>query len=138
MCGRLSAAHGFGRCDACLGWHRPGRASSGRLGRTRPMKVTHSLVQVMLALFESPHERHWGYELSKRAGVRSGVLYPILKRLLEKGWLSDGWEDPSETARSRPPRRYYVLTDEGRSQVGLLLGRARSDARFSALMETYA
>jgi PadR family transcriptional regulator len=102
------------------------------------MKITHSLVQVMLALVESPQDRHWGYDLSKRAGVRSGVLYPILRRMLEQGWLSDGWEDPSETGGSRPPRRYYVLTEEGLSQAGLLLTRARSDARFKALMGSYA
>jgi len=102
------------------------------------MKVTHSLVQVMLALVESPHDRHWGYDLSKRAGVRSGVLYPILRRMLEHGWLTDGWEDPAETGGSRPRRRYYVLTEVGLSQAGILLGRARSDARLRTLMETYA
>lgn len=102
------------------------------------MKVTHSLVQVLLALTEAPQERHWGYDLSKRAGVRSGVLYPILRRMLEQGWLTDGWEDRAETGGTRPPRRYYLITDEGLSQVGALLTRARSDARFRALMETYA
>jgi PadR family transcriptional regulator PadR len=102
------------------------------------MKVTHSLVQVLLALVEAPQDRHWGYDLSKRAGVRSGVLYPILRRMLEQGWLTDGWEDASETRGSRPPRRYYLMTDEGLSQAGALLNRARSDARFRALMETYA
>jgi PadR family transcriptional regulator, regulatory protein PadR len=102
------------------------------------MKVTHSLVQVLLALIEAPQERHWGYDLSKRAGVRSGVLYPILRRMLEQGWLTDGWEDPAETGGTRPPRRYYLITDEGLSQVGALLNRARSDARFRVLMETYA
>jgi PadR family transcriptional regulator, regulatory protein PadR len=92
----------------------------------------------LLAFLEAPQDRHWGYDLSKRAGVRSGVLYPILRRMLEQGWLTDGWENPWETGRSRPPRRYYVLTEEGLSQAGALLSRARSDARFRALMETYA
>ena len=91
-----------------------------------------------MALMERPADRHWGYELSKRSGVRSGVLYPILRRLVEQGWLVDDWENPSEIQGSRPPRRYYVLTDEGLSQIGMMLSRARSDARFKALTKVYA
>jgi PadR family transcriptional regulator PadR len=40
-----------------------------------------------------PFGRHWGYELGKRAGLRSGIVYPALSRLLEDGWLNDGWEE---------------------------------------------
>jgi PadR family transcriptional regulator PadR len=102
------------------------------------MKVTHSLVQVMLALMEDPRGRHWGYDLAKRSGIRSGVLYPILHRMVEEEWLADGWEDISEIKAGRPPRRYYVLTAEGISQLGATLRRARSDSRFRALTESVA
>lgn len=96
------------------------------------MRTTHALIQTAFALMEAPTDRHWGYELSKQAGVRSGVLYPILTRMLDEGWLTDGWEDPS-TIQGRPPRRYYELTDEGRLKLGGLLSAARSDARFTSL-----
>lgn len=96
------------------------------------MKITHSLVQLMIALMDDPQGRHWGYDLSRRSGVRSGVLYPILHRMVAEEWLTDGWEDVSEI-RGRPPRRYYELTAEGALQLGATLNRARSDSRFRAL-----
>ncbi|MGH3692888.1 MAG: PadR family transcriptional regulator [Pseudonocardiaceae bacterium] len=101
------------------------------------MRKTHALVQVAIELMADPAAKHWGYELSKRAGVRSGVLYPILKRLLEEGWLTDGWEDPTAIEK-RPPRRYYELTNEGRVQLSGLLQEARTDARFTNLTLRWA
>jgi PadR family transcriptional regulator PadR len=98
------------------------------------MRRTHALIQVALALMEDPTGRHWGYDLWKRAGVRSGVLYPILHRMLDEGWLEDGWEDPTQIIGKRPPRRYYELTDEGRIALGAILHEARHDARFRSLV----
>jgi PadR family transcriptional regulator, regulatory protein PadR len=66
-----------------------------------------------------PSRRHWGYDLLKLSGLRSGVLYPILRRMLEEGWLKDGWEDPAEIT-GRPPRRYYELTEAGVVALGAL------------------
>lgn len=83
---------------------------------------------------EDANRRHWGYDLSKRSGTRSGVMYPILQRMLTEGWLRDGWEDQVQTGKSkRPPRRYYELTDEGKTALGALIVEARSDARFALL-----
>jgi PadR family transcriptional regulator PadR len=71
------------------------------------------------AILDRPTERHYGYQLGKTARVRSGVLYPILGRWLEAGWLTDHWEDPSESG-TRPPKRFYLLTDQGRDQLATL------------------
>lgn len=98
------------------------------------MRRTHALIQVAQALMEDPTGRHWGYDLSKRAGVRSGVLYPILHRMLEEQWLEDGWEERDERNSSRPPRRYYELTAEGASALEAVLREARTDARFGSLV----
>jgi PadR family transcriptional regulator PadR len=113
---------------------RRGRLSSVRhvsfylyIGRLRVMRITDATVDVALALMESPGGRHWGYDLTKRSGRRSGVLYPIVHRMLEQGWLEDGWEDQAE---GRPPRRYYTVTDVGKLELGALVARARQDARF--------
>ena len=52
-----------------------------------------------------------GYALMKSAGLASGTLYPILKRLTERGWLEKNWDiQPDETG---PPRRLYTLTPLG-------------------------
>jgi PadR family transcriptional regulator PadR len=102
------------------------------------MRKTHALVQVVLVLLDDPSGRHWGYELSKRSGVRSGVLYPMLTRMLNEGWVEDGWEDPATIREKRPPRRYYQLTDKGRLALGAVLRAARSDARFTGLVGRFA
>jgi len=96
------------------------------------MRKTHALVQVAAALLEEPHGRHWGYDTAKKAGVRSSVLYPIFSRMLEEGWLTDGWEDAS-TISGRPPRRYYMLTSLGLARLGAVLADASRDARFGRL-----
>ncbi len=99
------------------------------------MRKTYALIQVVLALLEDPGGRHWGYDLSKRAGVRSGVLYPILQRMLDEGWVTDGWETPSEIGGNRrPPRRYYELTGHGKIEIAAILNEARGDARFRSLV----
>jgi PadR family transcriptional regulator PadR len=98
------------------------------------MRRTHALIQVALALMQDPTGCHWGYDLSRRSGVRSGVLYPILRRMLDEGWLEDGWENPAQLSEKRPPRRYYELTNKGRRELGALLVEARSDARFGFLV----
>jgi PadR family transcriptional regulator len=96
--------------------------------------MTHALVQVALALMQDANGQHWGYELSKQSGVRSGVMYPILQRMLDEEWLDDGWEERAQVGRAkRPPRRYYELTDEGKAALGAILAEARRDARFRPL-----
>jgi PadR family transcriptional regulator PadR len=108
------------------------------IGRVRVMRKTHTLIQVASALMDDPSGRHWGYELTKSASVRSGALYPILRRMLDEGWLDDGWEEQSEITGKRPARRYYKLTTEGAEALGALLGEARQDLRFGAIVGGFA
>jgi PadR family transcriptional regulator, regulatory protein PadR len=96
------------------------------------MRKTHSLIKVIDALLNDPTEQHWGYELSRQSGIRSGVLYPILRRMLEQGWLEDGWEEAGAASRKRPPRRYYKLTGEGEQRMREILAEAESEPRFAA------
>lgn len=104
------------------------------------MKVTHSLALVAVAVLEMDHEddgRLWGYALSKKSGVRSGVLYPILDRMMSEGWLEDHWEEHAE-GKKRPPRRYYQLTDEGRIGLGAVAKRIEQEERFAAMRVRFA
>jgi PadR family transcriptional regulator, regulatory protein PadR len=87
---------------------------------------TQALLQVAVAFMQAPDDRHWGYELSKKASLRSGVLYPMLQRMLDDEWLTDGWENPAEI-KGRPPRRYYELTDLGRRELGALAAAATAE-----------
>jgi PadR family transcriptional regulator PadR len=58
-------------------------------------------------------------------------MYGTLQRMLDEGWLADGWEEEDQAGKAkRPPRRYYELTDPGRMELGALIAEARRDARF--------
>ena len=46
--------------------------------------------------------------------VVEGTLYPLLIRQKNQGLLSYRWEESPQG----PPRKYYVITDKGRSQLG--------------------
>ncbi|GAA1752749.1 PadR family transcriptional regulator [Luedemannella helvata] len=68
-------------------------------------------LRVFAALLEDPESWHYGYALSKRTGLPSGTLYPILMRLAERELLTTRWEQP--TVPGRPPRHAYRLTPDG-------------------------
>jgi PadR family transcriptional regulator PadR len=101
------------------------------------VRKTRALIQVAVALMSEPKGKHWGYNLTKRSAVRSGVLYPILRRLLDEHWISDGWEDPA-TTDGRPPRRYYQLTALGHQELRALLASARNEKRFQDILPEWA
>lgn len=92
---------------------------------------TNNLARIGVALMSDADARHWGYELSDASGVRVGSVYPVLARLLERGWLSDGWE--MSPMPQRPPRRYYKITAEGRVALEQLLREFRGDHRFDGV-----
>jgi len=85
------------------------------------MRATHATLAIAQAILDRPNERHFGYDLHKRAHVRAGTLYPILGRMLNDGWLTDAWETPTEAAHGGPPRRYYQLTTQGRTELEQLV-----------------
>ncbi|HEX2127294.1 MAG TPA: PadR family transcriptional regulator, partial [Thermoleophilaceae bacterium] len=70
----------------------------------------------------------YGNQLMERiAGMTEGVLsvnpntmYPLLRRLEERGWIEGRWEHPE-----RRTRRYYSLTPDGRAEYERLVGDVR-------------
>lgn len=81
---------------------------------------------VLESLLQSEAEWSYGYELSKRLGIPSGTLYPILMRLEERGQLETRWSEPS--SKGRPPRHMYRLTEGGR-EWALVAAAPRANAR---------
>ena len=70
---------------------------------------------IVLAVLARLEREQYGYSLIKSladAGLEidQGTLYPLLRRLEGQGLLQSAWR--VETDR---PRRYYVLSDEGRT-----------------------
>ena len=70
-------------------------------------------VKILNKLLEDPANPHYGYELMRSTGVKSGSLYPILEQLERAGWLEARWESIEERVEGRPPRRWYRLTGLG-------------------------
>jgi PadR family transcriptional regulator PadR len=89
-------------------------------------------MRIAVAMMNEPFGRHYGYGLSTTAHVASGVMYPILDRMLADGWVTDYWETPDEITAKRP-RRYYVLTNKGRTELGSIERQAVTDPRLAHL-----
>ncbi|MFN2120342.1 MAG: PadR family transcriptional regulator [Anaerolineales bacterium] len=87
---------------------------------------------IMLAVLSQLSKKQYGYALLKLLSDRGlqvdqGTLYPLLRRLETQGLLESSWN--VEEAR---PRRYYVISSEGRK----LLPRLRGEwERMVAAME---
>lgn len=67
---------------------------------------------VLSALLRRAQAWHYGYDLLKATGLKSGTLYPILGRMQRRGWLEQRWEKSS--APGRPPRHLYRLSRQGK------------------------
>lgn len=85
----------------------------------RAPNISRQTRAVLAALFAQPSAWRHGYDLSQQTGLKSGTLYPLLKRLAEQGLLEAEWR-PSLKA-GRPPRHAYRLT-----KAGAALARARA------------
>jgi PadR family transcriptional regulator len=68
---------------------------------------TRTLLETLLA---GPKDWHYGYDLSRATGLKSGTLYPILMRLADHKWLETRWE---AVEPGKPPRHLYRLTPNG-------------------------
>jgi PadR family transcriptional regulator PadR len=77
-----------------------------RLPNTSPQTLL-----VLDALLQGPGAWHYGYALSRQTRLKSGILYPILSRLADQGWLETRWDEPERLGR--PARHTYRLTAQG-------------------------
>lgn len=66
---------------------------------------------ILATLLEAQGRWSHGYDLARRAGVKSGTLYPLLIRLEAQGHLEAEWQQPGE--KGKPPRHAYRLTASG-------------------------
>jgi PadR family transcriptional regulator PadR len=76
-------------------------------------RITLQTIAVLRVLLDEPTNGHYGLEMARAAGLKSGTIYPILARLEQAGWITSAWEDIDPVAAGRRPRRYYQLTVMG-------------------------
>ena len=77
----------------------------------RSRSLSSAARSVLFLLAEAGPEWSYGYDLCRRAGVKSGTLYPLLIRLEQQKHLEAKWLPPEP---GRPPRHVYRLTAAGR------------------------
>jgi PadR family transcriptional regulator PadR len=73
-----------------------------------PSRQSRVILETLLA---QPLDWQYGYELSKRVGLSSGTLYPVLIRLHDRGLLEARWVEAERPGR--PARHAYRLTPAG-------------------------
>lgn len=90
------------------------------------MTISENLTQelrrglITLAVLSQLDEDQYGYSLMKGLADRGmeidqGTLYPLLRRLEERGLLQSEWKVDGSR-----PRRYYVLSTAGRELLPVL------------------
>jgi DNA-binding PadR family transcriptional regulator len=79
------------------------------MSRTRALS-SHART-ILAVLLDAGSQWSHGYDLARRADVKSGTLYPLLIRLEAQGYLEAEWQQPAEGGR--PPRHAYRLTASG-------------------------
>ena len=81
-----------------------------------PARLTHPTALVLHAVARG---HGYGFDIIDATGLRSGTVYPILRRLEEAGLLRARWESVRKARdEQRPPRRYYEITGAGAEAVG--------------------
>ena len=88
------------------------------------MKITYSTVLVLEALARG---YHYGFDIIDATNLRSGTVYPILRRFENEGLVTSEWEPHGVATRDqRPPRRYYALTPDGKQLLAETADRYRT------------
>lgn len=89
------------------------------------MRLTKPTIAVLEVLLTSTEDSPaWGLSICRDADLGSGTVYPILDRLLERGWATS--HEEVEPHPGRPARRYYELTGAGRLQAQQALEARRA------------
>jgi PadR family transcriptional regulator PadR len=82
-------------------------------------EMNRGFLQVLvLAVLE---RRMYGYAMIRHLeesgyAVEENTLYPLLRRLEKNGWITSEWDVGEDR-----PKKYYVITDKGRSIRGQAL-----------------
>ena len=67
----------------------------------------------------------YGFNIIDHTGLRSGTVYPALRRLESAGLVESLWDHKGAEKSGGPPRKYYGLTALGRERLKLLRDRYR-------------
>ena len=98
----------------------------------RSRRPSKQMITLLKAMSSRPREWLHGYDMSKKTGLGSGTIYPLLMRMSDQGLVEAEWRQPERPGR--PARHAYRLTDSG-----LALARTtEEDGRAFGLRESLA
>ena len=90
-------------------------------------RLTPQTIAVLRVLLETPSAAHYGLEIARQAGLKTGTVHPILARLQQAGWIDAFWEAPTDHEDTgRPRRRYYRFTSDGAETARHAIAEATS------------
>ena len=72
--------------------------------------------RVMGIFCKRPEKEFFGSEISMKTNLPSGTIYPLLGRLEAAGFVKSVWEEGRARDLKRPLKRFYKMTDEGKSR----------------------
>jgi PadR family transcriptional regulator, regulatory protein PadR len=96
-------------------------------------RLTPQTIAVLRVLLAEPGVPHYGLEIARETGLKTGTLHPILGRLQQAGWVESFWEEPTEHEnQGRPRRRYYSLYANGTETIRQAVEEATQDNELGA------
>ena len=98
-------------------------------------RITKAFLDVMEIFVETPKQKYTGAEIRVMTDRKAGTVYPLLSRMVTRGWLTSEWEPIDPEKDDRPPRRLYSVTDGGLARAKTILKRQRT-ARASTVLHT--
>ena len=92
-----------------------------------PVRLTHTTALILQAL--ATGKRH-GFQIMDVTGLKSGTVYPVLRRLERAQAVESEWEGRDEaSAAGRRQRRVYRLTESGQQLAELARRRLAATQR---------
>ena len=83
----------------------------------RNYRMTDDMRKVLAAVVDAA-EPSWGFSICERAGVGSGVVYPVLERLMNAGVISAEWESPHHMVDHVGSSTTPCMTRRGTGRTG--------------------
>jgi len=78
---------------------------------SRSRRCSPQTLRLLGVLLQEPQAWRHGYGLSRLTGLKAGTVYPLLRRLGERGLLESRWEASPQPGR--PSRQGHRLTAAG-------------------------
>ena len=84
-------------------------------------------VGTVMVLHALARGHRYGFDVLEQTGLTSGTVYPALERLERLGLANSKWEEAGLAhTEKRPPRRYFEITREGKSELIEALDRYKA------------